>query len=67
MPCYDERNDPRWQAEEERKQFGDTKLNITTRLACDFLNEIEARGEQVPTWASRWWVHHKQIDAGRRT
>lgn len=67
MPCKDERDDPRWQAEEERKQFGDTKLNITTRIACEWLGRLEAAGGSIPDYAVRWWIHHKAQDQRGRS
>lgn len=56
MPCYDSR-DSEDRAEMQRR------LDVTTRLACDYCKSIERAGEDIPAFARHWWEKHKIKDA----
>jgi hypothetical protein len=63
MPCYDGRDD----AGQLHSQIAALKerLNITTRLACDYCKHLEELHCTVPAFAQAWWKEHKRIDAQR--
>ena len=64
MPCSDGRD--------FRDREDDLKmrriLDITTRVACEYLNQLEAEGKPIPDYAKEWWEYHKKHDMnmGRR-
>jgi len=42
------------------------RLDITTRLACEYCKLIESKDLPIPEWAQEWWTKHKKIDAQKR-
>ncbi len=57
MPCRDGgRDDPGPVYE---------RLDITTRLACEYCNELQDAGRSIPSYARKWWREHQAEDAER--
>ncbi len=41
------------------------ELDITTRLACEYCNELQDSGRNIPSYARKWWKKHQAEDADR--
>lgn len=68
MPCYDHRDSPAYIHGEYADKIAamQAKLDITTRLACDYCQGLEGSGQTVPAFAKEWWTKHKKFDRGRK-
>ena len=67
--CYDPSNSPEFVGAEEAAKWQE-RLNITTRLACEYCKVIEGHygpRMHIPEWAQEWWEAHKKVDANRQT
>ena len=66
MPCYDDSRDSSEYIREHEIKPLQEKLNLTTRLACEYCLLLEQQGSVVPLWATEWWGTHKKLDAKRK-
>lgn len=41
------------------------RLDLTTRIACEYLSGLEAELKPIPEYAAHWWRQHKIEDAER--
>lgn len=38
------------------------KIELLTRISCEYFTQLEAQGIKIPEYAISWWQQHKEED-----